>query len=430
MIIGIDLGTSNICCSYYKNNKINYINENNPLIPALVYKNENKYLVGFEAEPYKYFENCYHSLKRLLNNKELYIELIKYIKNICDKEIKEYDVIITIPVYFNELQRNFTLECVKNVGLKCIRMINEPTSACIAYGLNNDNKIVMVLDIGGGTTDITIVNIEEEMIEVIGSYGEPKLGGNDITNEIKEYILRKNKIEETNNLFFHKVDEIKIILSKVEKYENKIKYNNNEYDFTLTRNELINICNKIWKRIEEFIMESLNKSKITQDKIEYIILVGGTTKIPYLKTIIKKIFHYDKILDNINPDTVVSEGASILGAIINRTLRKDIILMDISQFEYAIEDDENNMIIMIEKDTPLPFKIRKKFTTTKDYMEEIEIKIYQDKLLIGSIKLNNFEKNKKGIPVINITFELSVSSMLTVYIEDKKSGNNIKQKFY
>ena len=193
---------------------------------------------------------------------------------------------------------------------------------------------------------------------------------------------------------------------------------------------MINECNSIWKRIEVFIMESLNKTKLSQDKIDYVVLVGGSTKIPHIKTILKKIFHYNKILNTVNPDTVVSEGASILGAIINKTLNKDIVLLDVSQFEYSIEDDEDNMIIMIEKNMPLPCKINKKFTTSNDYTEKIEVKIYQNKLLLGKLELKDFEKDKKGVPVINITFELNASSMLSVYIEDKKTGKNIKHKFY
>lgn len=428
MIIGIDLGTTNICCSYYSNNKVNFIHSSNPLIPALIYKDTN-ILVGFDAIPYKYSNNCYHSLKRLLNNKELYIELLKYIKYLCDQEINKYDVIITIPVYFNEVQRTFTIECVKEAGLNCIRMINEPTSSCLAYGLNYNNQTIMVLDIGGGTTDISFVLIEDEIIEVISSYGESMLGGNDITNQLVDFFLKKNNLDK-NNMWFHKIDEIKIILSNKDKYEEILEYDGKQIDLSITRNNMINECNSIWKKIEIFIMESLDKAKLSQDKIDYVVLVGGSTKIPHIKTILKKIFHYDKILDTINPDTVVSEGACLLGAILNRTLNKDIVLLDVSQFEYSIEDDNNNMIVMIEKNMPLPCKINKKFTTSNDYTEKIEVRVFQDKLLLGNLELKDFDKDKKGIPVINITFELNVSSMLSVYIEDKKTGKNIKHKFY
>jgi len=428
MIVGIDLGTSTICCSYYTNNKINFIHSDNPLIPALVYRDYTT-LVGFDAIPYKYSNNCYHSLKRLLDNRELYIELLKYIKKLCDREIEKYDVIITIPVYFNEFQRNFTKECVIEAGLNCIRMINEPVSACIAYGLNNINQTIMVLDIGGGTTDISFVRIEDDMIEVILSHGNPKLGGNDVTNTLVEYISSRNKID-MNTLLFHKVDEIKIKLSEIEKYEEKIIMNDRDIDISLSRNELNDKCHLIWRDIEYLIMEGLEKSKLTQDNIDYVILVGGSSKIPYIKTIIKKIFHYNKLLDSINPDTVVSEGASILGAIISNTLNKDLVLLDISQFEYSIEDDEDNIIVMIERNMLLPCKISKKFTTTKDYLDKIEIKIYQDKILLGKLDLNKLEKEKKGVPVINITFELNVSSMLTVYVEDKKTRSLVMNKFY
>jgi molecular chaperone DnaK (HSP70) len=428
MIIGIDLGTSNICCSYYKNNKIHFIHPQNPFIPALVYIGDTCH-IGFDAIPYKYSNNCYHSLKRLLNNKELYILLLKYIKQLCDIELNVYDVIITIPVYFNDLQRKFTIECIQFVGFNCIRMINEPVSACIAYGLNNNDQTIMVLDIGGGTTDISFVKNEDNIIDVIYSHGNPSLGGNDITNKLLDFILKKNKINNSNNMLFHKIDEIKIKLSEIENYNEKIVIDNIEININISRNDLINICNDIWKNIEYLIMEGLNNSKLSQDNINYIILVGGSTKIPYIKTIIKKIFHYNKLLDTINPDTIVSEGASILGASINNTLNKELLLLDISQFQYSLEDDDNNMIIMIERNMPLPCKISKKFTTTHDYTNKIEVKVFQDKILLGKLFLMDFEKDKKGVPVINITFELNVSSILSVYIEDKKTGKNIKHKF-
>jgi molecular chaperone DnaK len=233
-----------------------------------------------------------------------------------------------------------------------------------------------------------------------------------------------------NTLLFHKVDEIKIKLSEIEKYEEKIIMNDRDIDISLSRNELNDKCHLIWRDIEYLIMEGLEKSKLTQDNIDYVILVGGSSKIPYIKTIIKKIFHYNKLLDSINPDTVVSEGASILGAIISNTLNKDLVLLDISQFEYSIEDDEDNIIVMIERNMLLPCKISKKFTTTKDYLDKIEIKIYQDKILLGKLDLNKLEKEKKGVPVINITFELNVSSMLTVYVEDKKTRSLVMNKFY
>jgi molecular chaperone DnaK (HSP70) len=177
-------------------------------------------------------------------------------------------------------------------------------------------------------------------------------------------------------------------------------------------------------------MNSLEKSNLTQDNIDYIILVGGTTKIPHIKTILKKIFHFNKILDTINPDTIVSQGASILGSIINGTCSKDLVVMDVSQYSYGIEDDDGNFVTVIEKNMPLPSKVTKKFTTTKDFQDNIEIKIYQgdsnkcsENYLIGTITLE-IEKNKKNIPIILISFHLDINNILTIYIEDKKTGNN------
>jgi molecular chaperone DnaK len=310
-------------------------------------------------------------------------------------------------------------------------MINEPTSACIAYGLNHSNNTILVLDIGGGTTDISIVRNEDDMIEVLISHGNSLLGGNDITNKLIDFIIKKYKLlNNIDNNLFHIFDKIKIKLSNCEKYTEQINIDDTNIVLDITSNEFINACDDIWKSIEYLIMESLEKSKLTQDNIDYIILVGGSSKIPHIKNIIKKIFHYNKLLDTMNPETIVSEGASILGAIINNTLNKDLVLLDISQFEYSIEDDDNNLIVMIERNMLLPCKITKKFTTTKDYINDIEIKIFQDNLLLGKLELNKLEYEKKGIPVINITFELDVSAMLIVYIEDKKTGSKIMNKFY
>jgi molecular chaperone DnaK (HSP70) len=262
-----------------------------------------------------------------------------------------------------------------------------------------------------------------------------------------EYLLSKyitkHKITDIDginfkdNIIFNEVEKIKIRLttepfvdSIIENYSDNINYKNLE--LSITRNEMINACNIIWNKIETFIMNSLEKAKLSQDKIDYIILIGGTTKIPHIKTIIKKIFHYNKILDSIDPDTTVSIGASILGSIINNTNKKELIILDISQFSYGIEDDNGEFITIIEKDMPLPCKITKKFTTTNDNMDKLEVKIYQGEnkeckynYYMGKIDLN-IDKEKKGVPVINITFTLDINNILTIYMEDKKTGNNQK----
>jgi molecular chaperone DnaK (HSP70) len=449
IIIGIDLGTSNICLSYWDND-IHIIKVNNQnTFPTLVYHNNNEYLIGYDALPYINESNCYHSLKRFINNveyKELYIELLKYIKKICDKQFNQYDVIITVPSYFNDKLRNYTKECAIIAGLNCIRIINESTSACIAYGFgnsSNDEKTIMVLDIGAGTTDISFVKVDNDMIDVIGSYGDLELGGYDITNKLIEFLLSKHiakhkitdidSINCKDNKIFNEVEKIKIRLSTESFVDNYIEnYNNNHLELSMTRNEMINACNIIWNKIETFIMTSLDKSKLTQDNIDYIILIGGTTKIPHIKTIIKKIFHYNKILDSIDPDTTISIGASILGSIINNTNKKELIVLDISQFSYGIEGDNKEFITIIEKDMPLPCKVTKKFTTTDDNTDKLEVKIYQgenkmceDNYYIGKIELN-IDKEKRGVPVINITFSLDINNILTIYIEDKKTGNNNK----
>jgi molecular chaperone DnaK (HSP70) len=444
IIIGIDLGTSNICCSYWLNNTNNFILCNgNKTIPNIIYHHNNITKIGYDALDYINSEYCYHSLKRFINknidnHKFLYTELLKYIKNICDKYINNYDVIITVPSYFNDIHRNYTKECAFYAGLNCIRIINESTSACIAYGLNNnDEKTIMVIDIGAGTTDISFVNTDNEIIEVLSSYGDLELGGLDITNKIVEYVLsiyyekfkKINDYTDLKNYLFHKCENIKINLSTLSYINEDFIIHNDKFSIHITQNILIDICKNIWKKIEEFIMHCLEKSKLSQEKIDYVILVGGSTKIPYIKTtIIKKIFHFNKILDSIDPDITVSIGASILGSIINGTCKKDMVVMDISQYSYGIEDDNGNFICIIEKNMPLPCKATKKFTTSDDNLNNIEIKIYQgdsnickENYLIGKLFLD-IENEKKGVPVINISFNLDVNNILTIFAEDKKTG--------
>jgi molecular chaperone DnaK (HSP70) len=452
IIIGIDLGTSNICLSYWNNDiKIIKVNDRNTF-PSLIYNNNGEYLFGYDALPYLSSPNCYHSLKRLINSldfnnlhKELYIQLLKYIKNICDNIISNYDIIITVPSFFNDNHRNITKECAELAGLNCIRIINESTSACIAYGFINNTdleKIIMVFDIGAGTTDISFVKIDNDMIDVISSYGDIELGGLDITNKMIDFLLSKfiNKYKITDidningkdNRLYNEVEKIKTKLTYESFAEGIIEqfYDNINIDLSMTRSDMINNCIGIWNRIEKLVIDSLYKSNLTTDMIDYIILIGGTTKIPYIKNIIKKIFHNNNILDTIDPDTTVAVGAGILGSIINNTNKKELIVLDVSQYSYGIEGDNGTFITIIEKDMHLPCKIIKKFTTTDDDIENLVIKIYQgehnkckDNYYIGKIDLQ-IEKFKKGVPVINISFSLDINNILTIYVEDKKTGNN------
>lgn len=442
MIIGIDLGTNNICISYFNNNKLTIITDNqgNSFIKSLIAINDSMIISGNDVMNINENEwTIIRNLKRLIGisqdnikiqNKEYsIIELTSFllskIKKIIDNhllsinESLDYKVVLTVPAYFNESQRQSTKDAFTLCGMKLLRIINEPTSACIAYYhyIKNFDKNVMVIDIGAGTTDISILTASKDedgldIYEVIATSGDNQLGGEDINNLLFEH-FKLDKTEQN----IRKVEDMKIELS-----------NKNDLN-EITYNEYNEILSQLKDKLLLPIKKVLEISKLQKEDIENVILIGGTSKVPYFKLLIEE-FYEKKFEYIINPLTAVSFGAALYGS---KLLNNELILMDIVPLSLGIGTVGGLFIPIIDRGSTIPISKTKQFTTETDNQTEVIIKIYQgesqfihENFMIGEFLLKNIPQQPRGVPVINVTISIDINGLINIEAMDRKNFSSSK----
>ena len=434
LLVGIDFGTTNTVITYFNNNKVSVINDGIfKNIPSKIGKYNNKLYCG------NYIpvdcNNIIHSFKLTIGNSDnfyldnekytqfdllivffnhLYEIINKYINNISSIE-----AIITVPSNFNDKQREIIKSAFESVNINVIRIINEPSAAALAYGLNhstNENEKILIIDIGGGTTDMTVLEKTDLFFEVCDSRGLNDLGGNDFTKLIYDDIIR-NSIN--NDRLWNISQTIKEKLSYLDSYETTI----NNKNYLLTRAKFENLSSKLINRIEDTI-----KDIIENYTINYVILVGCSSKIPILQKTIKNITKKN-IWIHPSLDSVVAEGAGLYAGIIKNKYKSsdDVVLIDILPLSLGVELADGSYSVIIPKGTPLPFKKTQKYTTDTPYENSVKVKIYQGErkianknMLIGEFIFDKVSVNCN--PIIDITFKIDVNSIINVSIVDKKSG--------
>lgn len=512
--LGIDFGTTNSCISiWYKNKSIIIPDcDGSGVIPTIIEINSEKKIIGKEAYLRKnIFEKTnddknnkqiflIYEIKKLLgkkyselnlnefnllayelksdendniiiydsnNNKSFYPEEIsthifmslklcaeKYLSVKFETEIIIRNAVVTVPAYFNKNQRQIIKNSAEYADLNVIRLINEPTSAAICYGLgknsSTNNLNIIVFDFGGGTLDVSLLNINDGVYEVLGSCGNNNLGGSDFDKKIMEYcimeFIKKNNLDYKNFIDLisenslqklkYLCEQSKITLS--EHNNTKIIIDNFYENFNLNINFSRDIFNKICEDLIRVIIQPINdlleNCELSKSQIDEIIMVGGMTRVPIIKYNIEKFFNKD-INCSINPDTVVSIGAAIHGfMLINKTMIQDkLLLIDRTVLSIGVETNSEFMDIIIPKNTIIPIKKSKKYTTDTDFIENITIKIYEgerkftkDNILIGEFILSGIQKEKRGIPEIQITFEIDTDGIIRIKAEDLNNPLNKK----
>ena len=414
LLLGIDFGTTNTVISYFNNNKCNIMLDGvYKMIPSKIGYIEDKIYCG-NYIPVN-CDNIVHSFKLLDNNSEYLIIFFKHIYDLIIKNLKcdNIKAVITVPSNFNDTQRENIRRCFNLVNIKVIRIINEPSSAALAYGMNcssNTFEKILVIDTGGGTMDFTILEKSEMFFEVIDSRGLNNLGGNNFTDIIFNYF---------KDLSWNNCQKMKEKLSYLDSFE--IKDNNKNY--FMTRNTFNNLTQELIKQMEEILTEMC-----INININHIILVGGTSRIPILQESIKKIMNKN-IWMHPNLETVVAEGAGLYCGIIENKYKSidDIILLDIVPLSLGIELADGTYSIIIPKNTPLPVKRTNKYTTETSLDTSVKIKIYQGERTIANknflIGEYIFDKiSSILVPIIEITFKIDLNSIINVTITDKKSG--------
>ena len=438
IVFGIDLGTTNTIISYFHEGKSKILSDGAfKLIPSKIYFSpENKIYCG------NYIPigatNIIHSFKieigKTVNNKNYIIDdilniFINHIKNLIKKKFKhleKFDTVITVPSNFSDKQREIIRNAFINNNFNIIRIINEPSAAALAYGLNQQGeKKIMVIDTGGGTMDITILQKDDNFFEVIHSIGLNDLGGNNFTQVIVDDIMKKNKNINNNDTIFYSAQRMKEKLSYLENFQINLKsYLGYDSFYELTDKDFNKLSTKLLNRIDELISDLLKQ----HTDIEYFILVGGSSKMKILK---EKIYDITRKKPWVHPnlESVVAEGACLYAAIITGLYKsqENVLLVDVVPLSLGIETADGNFSIIIPKDTPLPTKRSQKYTTDSPGDSNIKVKIYQGErkianknLFIGEI---TFDKvSNSGMPIIDITFKVDLNGIINIIITDKKTG--------
>jgi len=376
---------------------------------------------------------------------EISAMILQKLKQDAEEKLGEKitDAIITCPAYFDDSQRKATKVAGEIAGLNVIRVINEPTAAALAYGLNQKKgQQILVYDFGGGTFDVSILDVTEETIKVIGTGGDTHLGGDDFDQKIMEWIINEFKKEQgidltKDQLALQRIKEAaekaKIELSTALETEINLPFITSDASgpkhlyLKLTRSQLENLVEEYIKKSIELVKKTLKEAKMEIKDIEEVVLVGGQTRMPKIQEEVKKIFGKEPN-KSINPDEVVAIGAAIQGGIIRGEMR-EVLLLDVTPLSLGIETLGGVNTILIPKNTTIPTDKTQIFSTAADNQTSVEIHVLQgerpmaqDNKTLGRFILDGIPPAPRGIPQIEVTFDIDANGILNVSAKDKATG--------
>ena len=471
-VIGIDLGTTNSVVSYVpfgsEKPEILVNRDGDRTTPSVVCLKKKEIIVGKEAKSLSLILPDYviSSVKTLtgqnkkvkLGDKEYSVPEIQamilgYLTDYASKFLGEKinRVVITVPAYFNDNQRRLTEDAGKIAGLKVERIINEPTAAALAYGLGNpekdeEEKNVLVFDLGGGTFDVSVINIDyaknkdnkkEGIFQVLSTRGDTKLGGDDFDQIIFDFI-RKKFLQKTNIDIENDINAKQRVKLESEKIKKKLSnsksvdinlpflYQNKEFSGTITRSEFEYEfkLRKFDTKIKKILELSIKDSKLKQEEIDEVLLVGGSTRIPIVQKMIEDIFTSKKVRRD-NPDEVVAMGAAIQASILSGKYTSKIVLIDATPLTLGIAVQQNLMHVLIPRNKQIPCSASDEFTTAVDNQPSVTISVYQgesplvkNNKLLGEFILSNIQPAKAGVPKIKVKFNIDENSILSVHAQD------------
>ena len=460
-IIGIDLGTTNSCVSVLENGEAKVIAnpEGSRTTPSVVSFKNGEIVVGDAAKRQAVTNpNTIMSIKRHMGTdykanvngkaytpQEISAMILQNLKATAESYLGETvtQAVITVPAYFNDAQRQATKDAGKIAGLEVERIINEPTAAALAFGLDKTDieQKVLVYDLGGGTFDVSILDLADGTFEVLATNGNNQLGGDDFDKKIMDYVVAEFRKEQGVDLSADKMamQRIKDAAEKAKKdlsgvmqtqislpFISQVNNNPVHLDLTLTRAKFDEITRDLVLATEEPVRKALNDAGMQPSEIDQVLLVGGSTRIPAVQESVKRLLGKEPN-KSVNPDEVVSMGAAIQGGVIAGDV-KDVVLLDVTPLSLGIETMGGVMTVLIERNTTIPTTKSQIFSTAADNQPAVDINVLQgersmarDNKQLGLFKLDGIEPAPRGVPQIEVTFSIDVNGIVNVKAKDLKT---------
>ncbi|CAG8493893.1 3848_t:CDS:1, partial [Paraglomus brasilianum] len=490
--IGIDLGTTYSCVGVHVNGRVEIIanEQGNRITPSYVaFTEDGERLIGDAAKNQAASnpENTIFDAKRLIgrrfNDKDVQNDMKNFPFKIVEKddkpviqvkvkgELKTFTpeeisamvlgkmrdiaesylgkkvshAVVTVPAYFNDAQRQATKDAGIIAGLNVMRIVNEPTAAAIAYGLDKGDgeRQILVYDLGGGTFDVSLLSIDDGVFEVLATAGDTHLGGEDFDNRVIDYFVKlykkKNKVDVTKDLkamgkLKREVEKAKRTLSSQMSTRIEIEsfHNGQEFSETLTRAKFEELNQDLFRKTLKPVDQVLKDANVDKKDVHDIVLVGGSTRIPKVQQLLEEFFNGKKASKSINPDEAVAYGAAVQGGILGGDKDvKDVLLVDVCPLTLGIETTGGVMTKLIPRNTVIPTKKSQIFSTAADNQPTVLIQVYEgersltkDNNLLGKFELTGIPPALRGIPQIEVTFELDANGILKVSAADKGTGKS------
>jgi molecular chaperone DnaK len=484
-IVGIDLGTTNSVVAVMEGGEVKVIAnlEGNRLTPSVVaFTDKGEILVGDPAKRQAVTNprRTIYSIKRFMGRRHSEVaseekivpyEVVggpnEYVKvKVGDKQFTPPEIsahtlrklkeaaesylghkvnraVITVPAYFNDAQRQATKDAGQIAGLEVERIINEPTAAALAYGLQKkkEEKIV-VFDLGGGTFDVSVLEVGDDVVEVLSTNGDTHLGGDDFDEELINFIADRFKKENSIDLrkdamalqrLREAAEKGKKELSSSQSTDINLPFitadasGAKHLQMTITRAEFERLVDHLIERCREPVTKALADAKLKPGQIDEVVLVGGSTRVPKVQELVRKMFDKEPH-KGVNPDEVVAVGAAIQGAIIGGDV-KDVVLLDVTPLSLGIETEGGVMTVLVERNTTIPTEKKETFSTAADNQTAVTVKVFQgerkmanDNRLLGQFNLDGIPPAPRGLPQIQVTFSIDVNGILNVSAKDLGTG--------